>query len=89
MNGTKALLLALAAVNLLAFFLCGLDKQYAKHVHWRIPERTLMLVSACGGSVGMLLGMSLFRHKTKHPKFYLGVPALLLLQLAAAWYFLK
>lgn len=89
MSWDKLLLFWLAAVNLLAFVLCGLDKRYAKRGRWRIPERTLIGCAVAGGSAGLLLGMYLFRHKTKHPKFYIGVPAILLVELAAAWYFLK
>ena len=59
-----------------------LDKRRAIKNRWRIPEATLMGVAAVGGSLGVLLGMRLFRHKTRHPKFYLGVPALLVLHLA-------
>lgn len=66
------------------------DKVKAKKNRWRISERTLMLSAALGGSVGALLGMYTFRHKTKHIKFTLGVPAILLAQLAlAAWLILK
>jgi len=57
------------------------DKRKAKKKAWRIPEATLMGIAALGGSLGCLLGMYTFRHKTKHLKFTLGVPALLLLQI--------
>ena len=90
MTGLQWLLVYLAAANLLALLLCGLDKSYAKREgHRRIPERTLLLTAALGGSIGMLLGMYRFHHKTKHAKFYIGVPVILLLQLLAAWYLLK
>ena len=59
------LIQALIAVNLLAFALYGIDKWKARHNRWRIPESTLLLFAACGGSVGALLGMYLFRHKTR------------------------
>lgn len=84
----KALLALLLLINALGFSLMCLDKRFAKKHRRRIPEATLMWVAALGGSVGSLLGMYLVRHKTKHPKFYLGIPALLLLQIAlaiAAW----
>lgn len=80
----KALLALLLLINALGFSLMCLDKRFAKKHHRRIPEATLMWVAALGGSVGSLLGMYLVRHKTKHPKFYLGIPALLLLQIALA-----
>lgn len=77
-------------VNLLTFVLYGVDKLRAKQADRRIPERTLLLLPYLGGSVGALLGMWIFRHKTKHLKFRILVPLALLLQIAAAaalyWY---
>jgi uncharacterized membrane protein YsdA (DUF1294 family) len=65
----------------------GVDKWKARRGAWRIKESTLLLVAALGGSPGALLGMHLFRHKTKHWYFRYGLPALLMLQAAlfAAW----
>lgn len=74
-------------INVLGYLLMLADKHKARKKQWRIPEATLMSVAALGGSVGSLLGMYHFRHKTKHPKFYIGIPLLLLLQIAAAVYF--
>lgn len=71
----------LLPVNAAGFLLMCLDKEKAPKKRWRIPERTLLGVAALGGSVGVLLGMYTFRHKTKHRKFTLGVPAILLAQL--------
>ncbi len=71
-------------INALGLALMLQDKNLAKRHRRRIPEATLMTVAALGGSVGSLLGMYLARHKTRHPKFYLGIPFLLLLQIAAA-----
>ena len=82
------ILLWLAVLNLLAFLLCGIDKWKAKRAKWRIPERTLFLSALLGGSVGLLLGMKTFRHKTKHKSFTIGVPAIFVLQLAAACWLL-
>ena len=77
-------------VNLLAFVLYGVDKLRSKQADRRIPERTLLLLPYLGGSVGALLGMWIFRHKTKHLKFRILVPLALLLQITAAaalyWY---
>lgn len=77
-------------VNLLTFVLYGVDKLRAKQADRRIPERTLLLLPYLGGSVGALLGMWIFRHKTKHLKFRILVPLALILQIAAAaalyWY---
>ena len=70
-------------LSLVGLVLCGLDKHYARIRHRRISERTLFLVAALGGSVGVWVGMYLFRHKTRHPSFVLGIPAILLVQTVA------
>lgn len=75
----------LLAVNVFAFLLCGWDKRQAVCSRWRVPERTLLLSAAAGGSVGFLAGMQLFRHKTRKPKFKYGVPLILTLQLVIAY----
>ena len=72
--------LYLAIINALGFVLMRVDKQRAKRKLWRIPEATLMGVAILGGSIGSLLGMYAFRHKTKHPKFTVGIPLILILQ---------
>ena len=74
------LLIGLAVMNLLAFALMGVDKLKAKKGAWRIPEKTLFLVTALFGGLGGTLGMTVFRHKTKHWYFKLGFPALLVVQ---------
>ncbi len=71
------LLLYLVTINAAGFVLMLADKHKAKKKLWRIPEVTLMTVAALGGSVGSLLGMYTVRHKTKHPKFTIGIPLLL------------
>jgi uncharacterized membrane protein YsdA (DUF1294 family) len=81
-------LVYLLFMNGLAFALMGIDKRRAKRHAWRIPELTLMLVGVFGGSVGGLLGMQVFRHKTKHPKFFIGYPVILVVHVALAVYFL-
>ena len=82
----KTILLLFVAVNLVSFALYGLDKLKAKKGLWRIRESTLLLVAALGGSLGALLGMEVFRHKTKHWSFKLLVPLFLLLHIAlGAW----
>lgn len=80
------LLIYLLIINALGFLLMLLDKQKARKKKWRIPEATLMGIAAIGGSIGSLLGMYTFRHKTRHPKFTLGIPLILALQLAALAY---
>lgn len=82
----KYFLLYLLLINAAGFLLMLIDKQKARKNRWRIPERTLMLVAALGGSIGSLLGMYAFRHKTKHLKFTLGIPAILILQLLIGGY---
>lgn len=82
------ILLYLLIVNAIAFLLMLVDKQKAKKKLWRIPESTLLLSAAMGGSIGSLAGMYTFRHKTKHLKFTLGVPAILILQIVAVFYLL-
>ena len=82
----RVLIYYLIGINFLAFLLYGIDKGRARRGGWRIPEATLLLVAALGGSVGALLGMSVFRHKTKHKKFLVGVPLILLAQVALVIY---
>jgi len=72
----------LAAVNLLALALVVRDKRAARSGAWRIKERTLLIISAIGGSVAMLITMRLIRHKTKHAKFMVGIPVIIVLQIA-------
>ena len=86
---TKLILLYLLIVNAVSFLLMLTDKQKAKKKLWRIPESTLLLSAAIGGSIGSLAGMYTFRHKTKHLKFTLGVPVILVLQMAAVFLFLR
>ena len=77
----RLLTIYLILINALGLLLMCLDKHYARKKMWRIPERTLMTVAALGGSLGSLMGMYLFRHKTRHRKFTLWVPLLLALHL--------
>ena len=79
---TAALLLYLAAVNVVAFAVYGADKRRAKKGKRRVPEKTLFLLAAIGGSVGALAGMYAFRHKTRHWYFVWGIPAILAAQMA-------
>ena len=79
-----ALPLWLPILNLLTLFLFALDKHRAQRHQTRIPERTLFLLSILGGSLGALAGMQLWRHKTRHASFQIGIPVILLIQAAAA-----
>ena len=87
----KYFLIYLIIVNALSFFLMLIDKQKARKKKWRIPERTLMGFSLAGGSVGTLVGMYTFRHKTLHKKFTVGTPLILFFQLIAlvAYFYLR
>ena len=81
----------LGFLNLAAFAAMGIDKRRAKRDAWRIRERTLFLLALFGGSLGAIAGMWIFHHKTRHWYFVIGMPAILILQLAAAvavWYFI-
>ena len=80
----------LAVINLATFIVYGADKRRARKGKWRVPERTLFLLPLLGGSVGALLGMRVFHHKTRHWSFVWGIPAILLAQLAlAVWLLTK
>lgn len=78
----------LLVANLAGFAIMGIDKQRAKKHAWRIPEKILFLTSLLGGSIGTWAGMYAFRHKTKHWYFVVGMPVILLLQVAV-WYGLR
>lgn len=80
----KYFLLYLLLINAVAFLLMLVDKIKAKKNRWRIPERTLFGSALLGGSVGALLGMYTFRHKTKHIKFIVGMPLILAAQIVIA-----
>lgn len=75
------MVLYLVIANLAAFLMYGADKRRAKKNRWRISEKALIMVALIGGSVGALGGMYLFRHKTKHVKFIIGVPVILVIQI--------
>ncbi len=84
----KILLLSyLLIVNIVGFAMMGIDKKRAIRGAWRISEASLFLVAIIGGSVGSILGMNTFRHKTKHWYFKYGMPAILILQIALLSYF--
>lgn len=74
------IIIYLISINLIAFLSMGIDKYKAIHHKWRISERALFLSAFLFGSIGSMLGMYLFHHKTKHPKFVYGIPAIFILQ---------
>ena len=89
-GGWTVLLVWLAVINLLTFIVYGADKRRARKGKWRVPEKTLFLLPLLGESIGALLGMRVFHHKTKHWYFVWGIPAILLAQIAlAVWIYTK
>lgn len=70
-------------INMIGMIVMGLDKAKAKAGAWRIPEKTLLGIAVIGGSIGVWIGMNIFRHKTKHAQFKYGVPVIFFLQIAA------
>ena len=82
MTTEHLIVIYLVAVNVVTFFLYGIDKWKAKHSKWRIPEATLLGLAVIGGSIGAILGMKVWHHKTMHKKFQFGIPVIILLQIA-------
>ena len=79
----------LLAVNILAFVLFGVDKQKARRNKWRIPEKTLFLSALLGGGAGAIIGMYFFHHKTRHWYFVMGMPMILIAEVAIYLYFIR
>lgn len=79
---SRFFLIYLAVVNIVTFLLYGIDKRKAKRSKWRVQESTLLWWAVFGGSIGALLGMRVWHHKTLHKKFKYGVPAILIAQIA-------
>lgn len=82
MDVITILLIYFTAVNIIGLCLMGLDKYKAKKQAFRIPESTLFIMAIIGGSIGCILGMYAFRHKTRHWYFVYGMPAILFFQIA-------
>ncbi len=80
---------ALIALNLITFIIYGIDKFKAKKAKWRIPESTLILLALLGGSIGAWLGIKVWRHKTQHKKFYIGIPLIIIAQTVLLTYLIK
>lgn len=87
MNLLHIALIYLVIINVVTFFMYGIDKWKAKHTKWRIPEATLLGMAVIGGSIGAWLGMKVWHHKTLHKKFKFGVPAIIIIQLLIIGYF--
>ena len=81
-------LIYLSVINVVTFFVYGIDKWKAKKSKWRVPEATLLGLAVVGGSIGAWLGMKAWHHKTLHRKFKYGIPAIIIAQLLIAGYIL-
>jgi len=88
MKPFSILLFYFLLLNITGFFLMGIDKRKARKNQWRIPEKTLFLIAILGGSLGSILGMHVFRHKTKHASFIIGMPCILLVHLFIIYLFI-
>lgn len=80
LSAIQLILVYVAVITVITFFVYGIDKWKSKHHQWRIPEGVLLGLAAVGGSIGAWLGMKIWRHKTQHKKFQYGVPVLFILQ---------
>ena len=78
----KIAVVYIVLINIMAFIVYGIDKAKAKQNKWRIPEKVLIIFAILCGSIGAILGMIVFHHKTRKPKFYVGVPIIIVLQIA-------
>ena len=86
---TETLLYYLIVINVVTFLVYGIDKWKAKKCSWRISEATLLILAAIGGSIGALLGMKVWHHKTMHKKFKYGLPLILIIQIILIGYLSK
>ena len=86
---TNVLLYYLIVINIVTFLVYGIDKWKAKQGSWRISEATLLILAVIGGSIGALLGMKVWRHKTLHKKFKYGLPLILIIQIILIGYLSK
>ena len=90
-NWIHIALIYLAAINVVTFFMYGVDKWKAKRSKWRVSESALVWVAVLGGSIGAWLGMKAWHHKTQHKKFQYGIPLILMVQIGLVvlgWYYL-
>ena len=85
----KALLIYFIVINIFAFLIMGIDKYKAQRHKWRVSELSIFTIGLVGGALGVFIGMGMFHHKTKHLKFTLGIPLVLLLNIIMFGYLLK
>ena len=84
----KNFIIYIIGINLIGFFIMWLDKHKARKGSWRIPEKTLFIITAIGGGIGTTAGMFIFRHKTKKLNFLIGFPFITILEIILAIYYL-
>lgn len=84
--GIKYIVIYCIVINLIGFLAMGIDKYKAKRNYWRIPEGTLMMLAVLGGGIGTISGIYVFRHKTKKMKFTVGMPTILISEIALIIY---
>ena len=77
----KNLIIYLIIINIIAFLAMLVDKKKAEKNRWRIKESTLLILALIGGSIGAIAGMYVFHHKTQKPRFYIGIPIIIILQI--------
>ena len=80
------MIIAFTLINIIGFVLVALDKHKARKHLWRIPEKYFFFIAVIGGSIGVYISMLLFRHKTRHWYFMLGIPMILALQMLLAYF---
>ena len=84
----EAVIYYLVIINIVTFFVYGIDKWKARKAMWRVKEASLLMLAVLGGSIGAWLGMKVWHHKTQHKKFWYGIPAIIIIQLAVIGYLL-
>ena len=85
----ESISIIIVIINIVTFIIYGIDKYKAKKGRWRIPENSLIGLAIIGGSIGAYLGMRVWHHKTMHLKFKYGIPLIIIIQLIAAYMFVK
>ena len=85
---TKNIIIYFIIINIFGFFIMWLDKRRAKKGSWRIPEKTLFIITALGGGIGTIAGMYTFRHKTQKIQFVIGFPFITILEIITIIYFI-
>ena len=84
----KNIVIYLLIINVIGFLVMYIDKQKAKKGKWRIPEKTLLMLTILGGGIGTISGMYVFRHKTQKDHFVIGLPAITILEILGSIYFI-